>query len=390
VVALAWITCYAHALVGGGTLRAAVAPGRCVPCAAIVKAAEATVDKESLSWYLSSIGQHDLLEREDEQLLSMDVQELLRWQSVRSQLEAELNRPINTTEWSRAVGFEEVASAAAEEPDSAQLLHHRCFDQQLRELTQAKETMINSNLRLVVRIAKGYAGRGLGIQDLIQEGTLGLITAVDKFDPQHASRAKFSSYASWWIKQRVRRAVGKSGTIRLPARMPSLLHNIAKAREAFQRTHGRDPSNHELASAVDISVDRLRLVLSASRGPVSLDSQLRRGGRAADDQRTLGDTIPDLSADPAQHVEARLRRQTLATALHSVLPPEEHAVICSCYNLLEGRQRELSYQEIGERFGRTSQWVEKVEERALKRLKGRSYLRNLLQTRGVAGSSADS
>ena len=268
--------------------------------------------------------------------------------------------------------------------------------------------------------------------------------------------------------------------------MPSLLHNIAKAREAFQRTHGRDPSNHELASAVDISVDRLRLVLSASRGPVSLDSQLRRGGRAADDQRTLGDTIPDLSADPAQHVEARLRRQTLATALHSVLPPEEHAVICSCYNLLEGRQRahaatprtpphppplppfahshnnrvrvwaarvdrtsaptaastvhaagrvwawwslatrnarhprglqptpapsacalcfahavaplclrvalagELSYQEIGERFGRTSQWVEKVEERALKRLKGRSYLRNLLQTRGVAGSSADS
>ena len=151
----------------------------------------------------------------------MDVQELLRWQSVRSQLEAELNRPINTTEWSRAVGFEEVASAAAEEPDSAQLLHHRCFDQQLRELTQAKETMINSNLRLVVRIAKGYAGRGLGIQDLIQEGTLGLITAVDKFDPQHASRAKFSSYASWWIKQRVRRAVGKSGTIRARALPPA-------------------------------------------------------------------------------------------------------------------------------------------------------------------------
>lgn len=327
-----------------------------------------------MRWYLSSIGQHDLLDAGEERQLAEDVQELVRWRGVRESLEAQLDRPPSQLEWERAVGFER------ESVD--------CFANELRHLESAKETMINSNLRLVVSIAKQYANRGLGLQDLIQEGTLGLITAVDKFDPTHASQAKFSSYASWWIKQRVRRAVGKSGTIKLPARMPSLIHASKAAREEFVLEIGREPTHAELAASLGISGDRLRVVLSAALEPVSLDCELR--GSAAADRRTLADTIPDAQANPEQELEARMVRQTLAQSLHPHLSAEEHAVICACYNLIENRPNgPLTYAEIGARYGHSPQWVEKVEARALKKLKGKQMLRNLLSTRDLSADGYD-
>jgi len=308
----------------------------------------------------------------------MDVQELVRWHGVRTSLKRQLARPPTQDEWSRAVGFEH----AIESAEMAQLLHGRCFRKQLAHMQEAKETMINSNLRLVVTIAKGYANRGLGLQDLIQEGTLGLITAVDKFDPSHASQAKFSSYASWWIKQRVRRAVGKAGAIRLPARMPSLIQSTQRARDEFVLAMGREPTHSELADSLGISSDRLRVVLSAALEPVSLDRELRK---SADDARTLADVIPDaqMRNNPQQQLEQRMMRQTLARSLHPHLSAHEHAVVCACYNLIEGRDSPLTYAEIGKRFGKPTAWVENVEARALKKLKGRPQLRNLLLSRSV-------
>ena len=332
----------------------------------------------SLRWYLSSIGQHDLLEPNEERKYATDVQELLRWQRVRDNLENQLARTPTPREWSEAVGFHEVAQTHPE------LLQGRCFKKQLGELEHAKETMINANLRLVVSIAKRYANRGLGLQDLIQEGTLGLITAVDKYDPNHDSNAKFSSYATWWIKQRIGRAVGKASTIRLPARMPSLIQSAVKEKEEFTLALGREPSHEELADSVGISEQRLRVVLSAALEPVSLDKQINT--RRRDDARTLADVIPDekRGSCPEAQLEQREMRMTLARSLQPHLSDMEHAVICTCYNLIEDRKMPLTHAEIGSRYGKDAEWVEKVEAQALKKLRGRPQLRNLLATRDLS------
>ena len=169
--------------------------------------------------------------------LSMDVQELQRWTQVRENLEMLYEREPTHSEWSRAVGFSDMAGQALgvqPSPDNEQEFA-RVFDTQLRRLQKAKETMINSNLRLVVSIAKGYANRGLNLQDLIQEGTIGLMTAVDKFDPLHNSNSKFSSYASWWIKQRVSRAVGKASTISKRPTLPPSPFSPARVPAPFGR-----------------------------------------------------------------------------------------------------------------------------------------------------------
>lgn len=152
---------------------------------------------------------------------------------------------------------------------------------------------------------------------------------------------------------------------------------------------GREPSHAELASSLGISNDRLRVVLSATLDPLSLDSELKgasRGGGSAEsrDARTLADTIPDAQPNPEQEVELRFMRQTLARSLHPHLTAHEHAVVCACYNLIEDRQAPLTYAQIARRFGRTAEWVEKVERRALKKLKGRPMLRNLLATRDLS------
>jgi len=340
-----------------------------------------------MRWYLKGIGRHQLLSGQEEKVVALDVQELQRWNSVRENLEHMYARPPTNVEWSKAVGFE----AALAEPEFSPMLEGQSFDSQLRRLRKAKDRMINSNLRLVVKIAKGYANRGLNLQDLIQEGTLGLMTAVDKFDPTHHSHAKFSSYASWWIKQRVSRAVGKSGSIRLPARMPSLIATVQRARDEYAMAMGRDPTHDELASSVGISVGRLRLVLSAAREPVSLDRELKQ---SHSDSRTLGDTLADHSQlSPSQRLEARMNRQMLAKALHSgpnpILDKYEHMVICACYDLIEDRGQPQSYDELAYRFGQSAEWVAQIEKRALKKIKGRPQLRNLLATRNVGDDYVD-
>ena len=167
--------------------------------------------------------------------------------------------------------------------------------------------------------------------------------------------------------------------------MPSMIATVQRARDEFLATMGREPSHDELASSCDMSVARLRLILSASREPVSLDRELKQ---SHSDTRTLADTLEDNSKpSPAQQLESRMMRQTLAETLnrgpHPILDAEEHTVICAAFDLIEDRGRPQSYDEIAARFDKSVDWVLKVEARALKKLKGRPQLRNLLATRNM-------
>ena len=167
--------------------------------------------------------------------------------------------------------------------------------------------------------------------------------------------------------------------------MPSLIAQVSKARDDFRMAMGRDPTHGELAASVGISVGRLKLILSASREPVSLDRELLA---STTDQRTLADTLSDeRNQSPDEWLESRMHRQTLAKALntgkHPILDAEEHTVICSSYDLIEGRGYPLSHEQIADRFDTTVDWVEQVEARAMRKLKGRPQLRNLLATRNV-------
>ena len=228
--------------------------------------------EDSLQRYLKILGRSNLLTVEEERVLSLDVQELVRWQAVRAELAEAKQREPTQSEWSEAVGFAAAREARGwQYGDGCDLAP--CFEGQLRRLELAKERMIESNLRLVVTIAEQFANRGVALQDLIQEGTLGLIHAVERYRGDNPSRAKFASYASWWIKLSISRAVGSGRTIRLPARLPGLIAQASRHRDAFELEHGREPSNEELAKMMGVSQDRLRLVLSSSKSLLSLDGQ---------------------------------------------------------------------------------------------------------------------
>ena len=375
---------------------------------------------DSLGQFLRVLGRRDLLDRTEERMLSLDVQELMRWQAVRAALRKKLQREPTHTEWSRAVGYcearaaktrekelqmaaDEAAAAAAaadasggQSPQQQQQQQQQqeqvpiaevgtSFDSQLRMMERAKEVMIESNLRLVVAIAKQYSGNGVALQDLIQEGTLGLITAVEKYRGDDPSQAKFASYASWWVRLSISRAVGAGRTIRLPARLPGLIAQASRARDAFLLEHARAPTDDELAKLLGVSRSRLQLVLESSQSLLSLDERRSRTSGAADDRRTLGDTLSDGEAiEPMQQLEASFQRQALAETLLLFLSQEEAGVLSRTFGLddsWDGTRR--SADEVGAELGETAEWVKNVQRRALRKLRGRRGLSDVLIARGL-------
>jgi len=265
-----------------------------------------------------------------------------------------------------------------------------CFEGQLRLMRLAKERLIESNLRLVVAIAKQYAGRSVALQDLIQEGTLGLITAVEKYRGDDPSNAKFASYAAWWIRLAVSRAASSSGrTIRLPARLPALIAQASRTRDAFQLERGREPTDRELAKQMGVSQSRLQLVLSSSKSLLSLDQTVGSGGASSSDARALLDMLPDGKAEsPEQQVEDLLRREALAETLRLFLSREEHDVLCLSFGIdsgWEGGRR--TAEEVGRKLNQSASAVERIETRALRKLRGRRGLSDLLKARGLMGET---
>ena len=299
--------------------------------------------EDSIRVYLQEIGRIRLLRPDEEIELARKIADLLYLEELASQFESDNGREPDNKEWAALVEMPLIR-----------------FRRRLMLGRRAKEKMVQSNLRLVVSIAKKYMNRGLSFQDLIQEGSLGLIRAAEKFD--HEKGYKFSTYATWWIRQAITRAIAdQSRTIRLPVHLYETISRIKKTTKVLSQEFGRKPTEEEIAESMEMTIEKLRFIAKSAQLPISLETPI---GKEEDSR--LGDFIEADIENPEQDVAKNLLREDLEGVL-ATLSPRERDVLRLRYGLDDGRMKTL--EEIGQIFDVTRERIRQIEAKALRKLR---------------------
>jgi RNA polymerase primary sigma factor len=299
--------------------------------------------EDSIRVYLQEIGRIRLLRPDEEIELARKIADLLQLEEIAAQFESDNGHHPDTKEWAALLDMPVIK-----------------FRRRLMLGRRAKEKMVQSNLRLVVSIAKKYMNRGLSFQDLIQEGSLGLIRAAEKFD--HEKGYKFSTYATWWIRQAITRAIAdQSRTIRLPVHLYETISRIKKTTKTLSQEFGRKPTEEEIAESMEMTIEKLRFIAKSAQLPISLETPI---GKEEDSR--LGDFIEADIENPEQDVAKNLLREDLEGVL-ATLSPRERDVLRLRYGLDDGRMKTL--EEIGQIFDVTRERIRQIEAKALRKLR---------------------